>query len=333
MDLGSWQPLRKAWSQALYSQGGFYTWARPVEHFRTSVHASPLFADALLRLVRNSGLGAVVDLGAGDGELLRQLHTAEPDVELVGVELRSRPTNLHRSIGWRDTLPDGIEGLLVANELLDNIPCDVVERDPAGRLRQVEVQPGTGSERLGPEVSDQAAQWVDRWWPLAEPGQRAEVGVTRDETWVAACGHVRDGVCIAVDFGHVRENRPMAATLSSYRSGRQTPLTLDGTCDITAAVAVDAVAAAVDGALTRQRDVLQGLGVSGSRPAHRLASSDPSAYVRALASASSAVELTDVAGLGGHYWVTTQRHPQPSVAVTPSRYQAEEPACEHGWRD
>ena len=44
------------------------------------------------------------------------------------------------------------------------------------------------------------------------------------------------------------------------------------------------------------------LPVSGVQPL-ALASTDPAAYVRALAAAGAAAELTDPAGLGGHFWV------------------------------
>ncbi|RQX17396.1 hypothetical protein DDE19_11855, partial [Micromonospora ureilytica] len=72
---------RDAMSRALYGPGGFFVaGAGPADHFRTSVHASPAFTSALLRLISevDSTLGHpprfdVVDVGAGRGELLRAL--------------------------------------------------------------------------------------------------------------------------------------------------------------------------------------------------------------------------------------------------------------------
>ncbi|MEW2430626.1 SAM-dependent methyltransferase, partial [Micromonospora sp. NPDC047644] len=72
---------RDAMSRALYGPGGFFVaGSGPAEHFRTSVHASPAFATALLRLLTqvDAALGHpsrfdVVDVGAGRGELLRAL--------------------------------------------------------------------------------------------------------------------------------------------------------------------------------------------------------------------------------------------------------------------
>ncbi|MFF5053360.1 SAM-dependent methyltransferase [Micromonospora sp. NPDC000663] len=74
-------PWRDAMSHALYGPGGFFVaGGGPAAHFRTSVHASPAFATALLRLVTqvDAALGHpprldVVDVGAGRGELLISL--------------------------------------------------------------------------------------------------------------------------------------------------------------------------------------------------------------------------------------------------------------------
>jgi hypothetical protein len=55
--------------------------------------------------------------------------------------------------------------------------------------------------------------------------------------------------------------------------------------------------------LTRQSVALRALGLTGQRPPLSLAHQDPGAYIRALADASVAAELTDETGLGGHFWL------------------------------
>lgn len=84
-------------------------------------------------------------------------------------------------------MPDGLDGLVVANELLDNVPCDVVERNARGTGRIVEVQPSTLEERLADTADDEVTRWLDRWWPLQEAGQRAEVGIAREILCVEVC--------------------------------------------------------------------------------------------------------------------------------------------------
>jgi SAM-dependent MidA family methyltransferase len=297
-DLPTW---REAWSAALYGPSGFFRRERPADHFRTSVHASPLFAQAVLAMARRDGLTTVVDVGTGGGELLRQLHELAPgELRLVGVDLGERPPDLPSTVEWREDLSGQFEGLLVANEWLDNLPCDVLEADRDGVARYVHVDPSTGQEALGEECRE---QWVQRWWPVTEPGARVEVGSARDRAWADVVRRLRRGVALAVDYGHTRESRPSFGSLAAYRDGRQVDVVPDGSRDITAHVAVDSLS----GERTTQREALRALGVRGTRPAHELAHTDPAGYVAALSRASEATELTSRGGLGDFWWVTVSR--------------------------
>ncbi|MET7864055.1 SAM-dependent methyltransferase [Micromonospora taraxaci] len=138
---------------------------------------------------------------------------------------------------------------------------------------------------------------------------RAEIGRPRDDAWADAIRRIDRGLAVAVDYGHLREGRPVDGTLTGYRGGRQVPPVPDGSADVTAHVAMDSVASA--GAevarcaysLVSQREALRALGADGGRPPLSLAGSDPAGYVRALAAASAVAELTDPAGLGGHWWL------------------------------
>lgn len=300
--------------RALYGDRGFFVHgAGPAAHFRTSVHASPLFAGAILRLVSrvDAALGRparldVVDVGAGRGELLRSLAgLAEPGLRdrlrLRAVELAPRPADLPARIAWSGELDGPVRGLLVATEWLDNVPLDVAYRDPRGTARYLLVD-RAGTESPGPPVTACDAAWLDRWWPLA-PGERAEVGGSRDVAWATALSTVEAGLALCVDYGHLRGVRPPGGTLTGFRHGRQVPPVPDGSCDLTAAVAIDAVAGHREPLLVRQRHALAALGVSGRRPPLAAASADPAGYLRALAAASQATELTDPAGLGDHWWL------------------------------
>ncbi|MEW2510607.1 SAM-dependent methyltransferase [Streptomyces sp. NPDC046870] len=330
----------------MYGPGGFYRRPEgPAGHFRTSVHASPLFARAVARLLCrvDAALGRppvldFVDLGAGRGELAGGVLAALPaDVaaraRAYAVEIADRPAGLDARITWLSELPEAVTGLLFANEWLDNVPLDVVEVDSSGVPRLVLVAED-GSERLGQPVTGAPADWLARWWPLpAEQGLRAEVGLPRDLAWASAVDRVARGLAVAVDYAHTVGTRPPFGTLTGFREGRQTAPVPDGSCDITAHVALDACAAAagtvrtpsgtahtpsgtahtasgtapareLPGArLLTQRAALRALGITGARPPLALASSDPSAYVRALATAGEAAELTAPGGLGDFGWL------------------------------
>ncbi|WBB76892.1 SAM-dependent methyltransferase [Micromonospora sp. WMMD1128] len=341
---------------ALYGPDGFFVAGPgPAAHFRTSAHASPVFAAALLRqlVALDEALGRparldVVDVGAGRGELLRALLAqAGPDLAArlhpVAVERAARPDDLPPEIDWRAEIPERITGLLLATEWLDNVPLDVAVLSPQD-WHLLLVNPTTGEETPGPALSPTDTAWLTTWWPLpprplplikefasssgappdanslindggdgwdGESGGwgRVEIGRARDEAWAEAVGRIERGLALAVDYGHLRGSRPIAGTLTGYRDGRQVPPVPDGSCDVTAHVAMDSVASAGERVarcaytLVSQREALRALGADGGRPPLSLAARDPAGYLRALATASAAAELTDAAGLGGHLWL------------------------------
>ncbi|MGI8887435.1 MAG: SAM-dependent methyltransferase [Nocardioidaceae bacterium] len=312
MTASEWLPVREAWFRALYGPAGFYQREQPRDHFRTSVHASGLFAEAMVGLVRQLDLDGITDFGTGSAELLAHVHGINPELLLTGIDLRPRPDGLATAVEWRQVPVDatapagstaglGSRSLLLLNEVLDNVPCDVVERAPDGALHVVEVNSKTGDTRLGDPASAEAVAWVQRWWPVSRPGQRVEVGLSRDVMWADLCAFMPGGACLAIDYGHLRGNRPAGGTLTSYRCGRQTGLRYDGAHDVTASVAVDSLVAQTGGQLSLQRELLHGLGVHGARPPRELASRDPRGYVLLLARATQAAELTAIPGLGAFH--------------------------------
>ncbi|WP_030404813.1 MULTISPECIES: SAM-dependent methyltransferase [Streptomyces] len=340
---GEWRGWRRAAQDALYGPEGFYrTGAEgPAGHFRTSVHASPLFAGAVARLLCrvDEALGRpaaldFVDMAAGRGELVTGVLAALPArvaarTRAYAVEVAARPAGLDRRVRWLAEPPDGVTGLLFANEWLDNVPVEVAQVDAAGVARRVLVR-RDGTERLGEPVAGAEAEWLARWWPLTgEEGLRAEVGLPRDEAWASAVATLEAGLAVAADYAHTATARPPFGTLTGFRDGRETEPVPNGTCDLTAHVALDACAAAPtacataapagaatalaarcapehtppDALLRPQREALRALGITGARPPLALASTDPARYVRALADASQAAELTAPGGLGDFVWL------------------------------
>ncbi|MFC0038252.1 SAM-dependent methyltransferase [Actinomadura rayongensis] len=316
-----WETWRDAMERALYGADGFYRRGeRPREHFRTSVHASPRFAAALARLLVDvdAALGRpdrldLVDIGAGGGELLVNLLERVPDdlarrVVPIAVEVAPRADGVPACVEWRDEPPAHITGLVIANEWLDNVPLDVVELTPAGP-RKVLVEAGCGAERSGPEPSRDDLDWLDRWWPLRENGDRAEVGSPRCAAWSGVIERLDRGLAVAIDYAHRAGERPVYGTITGYRDGSTVPAIPDGSCDVTAHVALDACAVAGEqagataGVLTTQRAALRALGITGARPPLDLAHRDPRGYLAALSVAGEDAELTDPGGLGGFGWL------------------------------
>jgi SAM-dependent MidA family methyltransferase len=310
---------RQAMQAALYGPGGFYTRGEPpARHFRTSVHASPGYAAAVLALLRevDAGLGwperiDLVDVGAGRGELLEQVlaAAAEPGrIAACAVEVAPRPAGLDPRIRWEREPPASITGLVIASEWLDNVPLDVVELTAAGPA-VVQVDPATGAERPHGQPDPADLAWIRAWWPLHGCGERAEVGRARCTAWAGVIRGIGRGVAVAADYGHLKASRPGCGTLTGYLEGRAVPAIPDGSRDITAHVALDACAQAGKAAgagetvLTTQRAALRALGLDARRPPLGLAASNPEGYALALCRASQDAELLDAAGLGGFGWL------------------------------
>lgn len=310
----TWTPWQPAWNRALYGDGGFYRQASgPAGHFSTASQGMPqigqLLAGALLTLMDQEGLDTFVDMGCGRGELLEQVHRLGPQIRCIGVDVVARP-KLSSPIGWLqspggqrlpDELGDLADTLVFANEWLDVVPCSIAELDNDGELREVLVHDSTGQERLGDPVSGTDLQWCQSFWPLEPlaPGDRVEIGLTRDGAWDNLLSRIGSGLAIAVDYGHTLDSRPAWGTLTGFRLGRQVEPVPDGSCDLTAHVAMDSL---THDELVDQRTTLRRLGVSGRLPPRELARSQPAAYLRALSTASSAAALTARGGLGDFLW-------------------------------
>lgn len=339
-------PWELAWQEALYGPAGFYRHHAPASHFSTSAEgvpgAGPLLAEALVALARRHGCTAVVDVGCGRGELLAHLRVLAPDLHLTGVDVVEPPRGLDVD-RWLPspggaTLPAALDGLtdtlVLAHEWLDVVPCPVAKRDSDkdGGWRALAVEP-SGTEHVGPPLVGAELAWAERW--LGPQVRRAEIGLSRDRALVDLLGRVVSGVVVAVDYGHLADDRPPSGTLTAYRDGREVPPVPDGSCDLTAHVAIDSLAGAVldtppqrrpdHGGPTgstvptsptvppravphvlRQRDVLLDL-LPDPHPAtpvpHELARRQPTAYLRALARRSALATLTARGGLGDFWWV------------------------------
>ncbi len=296
--------------RALYGPGGFYRRELPRNHFSTSAQ-TPVFAEAVARLAGevDEALGRpatfdVVDVGAGNGELLGHLASLlDERAHLTAVELRPKPKDLPQRISWRADVPSGVTGLVIACELLDNVPCDAAVVDGEGEVRYEEVDE-VGTTRPGDPIEDADAKWLAEWWPIHQVGERAEIGRPREAKWRELAECIDAGTVLAIDYGHTRADRPETGTIVGFRDGRGVGPVPDGTCDITAHVAVDAIPC--DRART-QREALRELGLPIDRPPLARAYRDPTGYAVELARASASARLTDRSGLGAHWWMSTSK--------------------------
>jgi hypothetical protein len=257
---------------------------------------------------------AVVDVGAGRGELLGALAQMRPGLRLGGIDLRPRPESLPAGISWavdlwdvryagwttgqaETLLRDSEPVVVVCCEWLDDLPCRVVHREADG-WREVVVN-DAGEQRPGPRLIDADLDWADRWWPT---GQWAEIGLTRDRAWSALATVVsrRDGCAIMIDYGHRQPERPPEGSFAAYRDGRSVEPMPSAEMNLTAHVSIDSVQAAGEAAgLTtelccRQSQAMARFGLPG------LDDSDP---LVDLSRRSERAALSSPYAWGSHWWL------------------------------
>ena len=138
------------------------------------------------------------------------------------------------------------------------------------------------------------------------PGERVEVGLTRDRAWSNLIENVSrhatpGSVLVGVDYGHTRATRPPLGTLTGFREGAECTPIPDGSCDVTAHVAVDSLDA---DHVTTQRAVM--LDLFGEEPLEPvpldLAHTAPPAYLQRLAVRSALAAAVSPDGLGAFFW-------------------------------
>jgi len=269
---------------ALYDpDGGFFTTGTLRSErggdFLTSPEVSTLFGETLARFVERERerIGQpfeVVEVAAGSGSLIGPL-TRVVDVEAWAVEAspaaRVALGDLLDPDRVRNDLPDRIRGVVIANELIDNLPMALAQRVEGGwRERWV------GVDGEGLTLVDTVARAEVLAWLAAYAGEVPDGGWV--EVQLAAGAWLRDvlhrleaGAVIVFDYGDTSENlipRRQDGTLRTYRAHHLGPHPLDepGETDITADVNFTALVAVAEDAgavvdLHRQDDFLTELGL------------------------------------------------------------------------
>ncbi len=188
--------------------------------FVTGASWHPAFARCLARIVDRLAKALsepvdVVDVGAGEGELLAFLGEAlrgGPEVRLRGVEAsatrrdaagsRAPGALFHASA---TDLPTGLRGLLVAYELFDALPVRALRVDEEGHLRERRVGlDGEGrfvwAEGPCPD-GEEILGALSRRGASLEPGQLLEVRPGAAELARGLASRIEKGLVLFFDYG------------------------------------------------------------------------------------------------------------------------------------
>jgi SAM-dependent MidA family methyltransferase len=252
--------------EALYGASGFYVrGGRPAARggdFATAPELGTLFARCIAGYLDRTwnDLGrpdpfVVIEGGAGRGTLCRDVlahvETCSDALQYVMVErvAHQRAAALaavaaSERVGAVAALPAGpLVGVVLANELLDNLPFRLLERSATG-WQEVHVLREGAAEVLLDAPADAAAM-AEALAPDAAPGARVPLQL-KAAVWVRrALGLLTRGRVLTFDYG-VRATAELAERLQggwlrTYRSQRRGhgPLQVPGTADITCDVAFD----------------------------------------------------------------------------------------------
>ena len=271
---GGWISFARYMEMALYAPGlGYYSGGArkfgPAGDFVTAPELSPLFAQTLAAQVEPilaASAPRLLEAGAGSGALavglLRELERrgALPEryeiLELSG-ELRARQQDsiargaphLAGRVGWLDTLPESFSGVVVANELLDALPVNLVAwREDGVFERGVALANGAFIWQERPASGALLA--VAQGLTFIAPPYVSEIALAA-RAWVAEWGRIlQRGALLLVDYGFPQREvyhpqRAEGTLMCHYRHhAHGDPFWLPGLNDITAHVDFTAIAEA-----------------------------------------------------------------------------------------
>jgi len=324
---------------ALYGPSGFYVrGGHPAARdgdFATAVELGSLFArcvashlDQVWHELGRPDPFVIVEGGAGRGTLCCQVLAHAGDcrqaVQFVMVERveRQRAEALERvealgadlPVTALADLPTGpLIGVVLANELLDNLPFRLLERSETG-WHEVHVSPGDSSEVLRPAPADAAAM-ADALAPDVAPGARVPLQL-KATVWIRrALRLLERGRLLVFDYGVPTTAelaaRPVSEWLRTYRAHRRghDPLGNPGSADITCEVAFDQLPPGA--MLTSQADWLAESGIDDitatARNLWQRSRAKPTAKTLAARTLLDEVAaLTDPNGMGA-FWAAEWR--------------------------
>ncbi|MET3131858.1 SAM-dependent MidA family methyltransferase [Oxalobacteraceae bacterium GrIS 1.11] len=304
--------------------------------FTTAPEITPLFGAALARVasaIMAQSAPRILEFGAGSGKLAHDILTELTQaghpieqyaiVELSG-ELRARQELAlagFPQVMWLDGFPDAFDGVVLANEVLDAMPVNLVSKTPAGWC-ELHVGVADGRFVLVERPAD-AAVLAQITAQIPDPAS-LPVGYV-SELHGVACGFIRSlarmltagkaGAAILLDYGfpaheYYLDQRAAGTLMCHYRHhAHADPFYLPGLQDITAHVDFTAMAlVAQDAGLDVLGYMNQAAFLLGAGIGELLLRTDPAQALAYLPQANALQKLLSPAEMGELFKVLVLGH-------------------------
>jgi SAM-dependent MidA family methyltransferase len=326
---GGWISFARFMELALYAPalGYYFAGTRKLGSggdFVTAPEISPLFGRMLARQVGQVVElgGEVLELGAGSGKLAvdlltelerldrvpRRYRILEVSSELAQrqyASIQQQAPGVLPHVEWLATIPEKFSGMVLANEVLDAVPANVVAwRDDGVHERGVCID-GEGfawQERRANAQLREAAERID-----VSPPYLSEISLLARALVFTLAQHLQRGVLLFIDYGFGRREyyhpQRNAGTLMCHFRHRahDDPFFLPGLQDITAHVDFTAVAEAAARAgagllgYTTQAQFLLNCGITDELA--RTPADDPVVYLPQVAAAQKLISPSEMGEL------------------------------------
>jgi len=269
---GGWIPFSRFMELALYTPGlGYYSaGSRKLGKdgdFVTAPEISPLFGRSLARQVADIMLQSapvILELGAGSGKLaidilgeLERIGSLPEryDILEVSADLRERQQatlqtcipHLATRVNWLDTLPEKISGVMIANEVLDALPVNLVRWGKMDIAERGVVS--KGAEFAWHEQATENTVLRGFAQKISVPDNYlSEISLAAIRLISTLCGRLERGALLFIDYGfgaseYYHPQRSEGTLMCHYRHhSHDDPFFLPGLQDITSHVDFSAVA-------------------------------------------------------------------------------------------
>ena len=277
---GGWIPFDQFMQLVLYApQLGYYAaGARKFGDsasggdFVTAPEISPLFAQALAQQITQlfeQVPARIVEFGAGSGALASDLMAAfeKREVALESysiVEVSSdliyrQRERLHAApVDWLSTPPEGFEGVMLANEVLDVMPVKLFVKRGNVTFERGVANRSAGSfafvQRLAGEDLAAAVAAIETEHGTFPDGYASEVSLIAESWMRSSAQWLARGALLVIDYGfpqreYYHPQRLMGTVMCHFRHHvHSDPLWMAGLNDVTAHVDFSAMAAAAHAA-------------------------------------------------------------------------------------